>query len=375
MKFVIAIDSFKGSMTSIEAGNAARDGILKVIPDAEVVVKPVADGGEGTVDALICGLNGAKREIAVTNPLGRKIKAYYGIINDTAVIEMAAAAGIALMDRKELNPLITTTFGVGEMILDAIKNGCRNFIIGIGGSATNDGGIGMLTALGFEFLDENGEKIGFGGGELEKICIINSSNAIPELKECTFNIACDVTNPLCGENGCSAVFGPQKGATPDDVIRMDNGMRSYASVTNQYISKVDDKTEGAGAAGGLGFAFLAYLNGKLKSGINLILEQINLEENIKDADLVITGEGRLDFQSVMGKAPTGISALAKKHNVPVLAFAGSVTEDAVECNKHGIDAFFPIVRGVCTLDEAMDNKNAKKNMTAAVEQAIRLFRL
>lgn len=375
MKFVIAIDSFKGSMTSIEAGNAARDGILKVIPDAEVVVKPVADGGEGTVDALITGLNGTKREITVTNPLGRKIKACYGIINDTAVIEMAAAAGIALIDRKELNPLITTTFGVGEIILDAIKNGCRNFIIGIGGSATNDGGVGMLTALGFEFLDQNGEKIGFGGGELEKICSINSSNAITELKECTFNIACDVTNPLCGENGCSAVYGPQKGATPDDVIRLDKGMRNYALITNQCVSKVDDKTEGAGAAGGLGFAFLAYLNGKLKSGINLILEQINLEESIMNADLVITGEGRLDFQSVMGKAPTGISALAKKHNVPVLAFAGGVTEDAVECNKHGIDAFFPIVRGVCTLDEAMDNENAKKNMTATVEQAIRLFRL
>ena len=375
MKFVIAIDSFKGSMTSIEAGNAARDGILKVIPDAEVVVKPVADGGEGTVDALVDGLNGAKREITVTNPLGRRINAYYGIINDTAVIEMSAASGIALIKRNQLNPLITTTFGVGEMILDAINNGCRNFIIGIGGSATNDGGVGMLSALGFEFLDENGEKIGFGGGELEKICKINTSNVMPELKECTFSIACDVTNPLCGSNGCSAVFGPQKGATPDDVIRMDKGMKNYAEMTKKYVNRIDENTEGAGAAGGLGFAFKAYLNGELKSGINLILEQIKLEESITDADLVITGEGRLDFQSVMGKAPTGISALAKKYNVPVLAFAGSVTEDATECNKHGIDAFFPILRGISTLDEAMDNENARKNMTQAVEQAIRLFTL
>lgn len=373
MKFVIAIDSFKGSMTSVEAGNAARDGILKACPTAEVIVKPVADGGEGTVDALISGLNGIKREVLVSNPLGRKITAEYGIIGDTAVIEMAAAGGIALIEKSELNPLVTTTFGVGEMILDAIKSGCRNFIIGIGGSATNDGGIGMLSALGYEFLDKDGNSVTLSGGGLENIMDIRTENVLPELAECIFNVACDVTNPLCGENGCSAIFGPQKGATPDVVMRIDNGMRNYAQITKQKINSIDENFPGAGAAGGLGFAFMAYLNGKLKSGIKLILEQINLEESIKWADFVITGEGRLDAQTSMGKAPAGIAELAKKHQKPVLAFAGCVTDDAVLCNEHGIDALFPIVQGACTLDEAMDNNTARKNMTKTLEQVIRLL--
>ncbi|MBQ3114728.1 MAG: glycerate kinase [Clostridia bacterium] len=373
MKFVIAIDSFKGSMTSVEAGNAARDGILKACPTAEVIVKPIADGGEGTVDALISGLNGTKRDVFVSNPLGRKIKTEYGIIGDTAVIEMSAASGIALIEKSELNPLVTTTLGVGEMILDAIKYGCRNFIIGIGGSATNDGGIGMLSALGYEFLDKDGNKVELSGGGLENIMDIKTEKVLPELAECTFNVACDVTNPLCGENGCSAIFGPQKGATPDDIIRLDIGMKNYAKITKQKISFIDENFPGAGAAGGLGFAFMAYLNGKLKSGIKLILEQINLEESIKWADFVITGEGRLDAQTFMGKAPAGIAELAKKHQKPVLAFAGCVTDDAVLCNEHGIDALFPIVQGACTLEEAMDNNTARNNMTKTLEQVTRLI--
>ncbi|MBE7031682.1 MAG: glycerate kinase [Ruminococcaceae bacterium] len=377
MKAVIAIDSFKGSLTSVEAGDAIKCGIHRVFPDAEVLVRPLADGGEGTVEALVEGLGGSLRDVEVTGPAGKKVTATYGIVKDErlAVMEMSQAAGITLVSGDERNPLHTTTYGVGEMIVDAIKNGCLNFIIGIGGSATNDGGIGMLQALGFGMLDEYGKNVPYGAKGAELLARISDENVIPELSECTFNIACDVTNPLCGTLGCSAVYGPQKGATAEMVEVMDGWLENYAKITEGKFSHADQNAAGAGAAGGLGFAFPAYLNGKLRPGIELILEKTGLEEYIKDADIVITGEGRLDFQTAMGKAPIGVAKLAKKYQKPVLAFAGSVTKDADECNKQGIDAFFPILRRICTLDEAMDKESAKQNMSDAAEQAFRMLKI
>ena len=376
MKAVIAIDSLKGSLTSMEAGSAIAEGILKAYPDAEAVVRPLADGGEGTVDALVSGMGGIFREITVKDPLGRDVLAKYGIIESskTAIMEMSAAAGITLVTDSERNPLNTTTYGVGEMIKDAIANGCRDFIIGIGGSATNDGGIGMLQALGYGMLDKNGDQVPFGAKGLKELCSITNTGVIPELLECRFHIACDVTNPLCGANGCSAVYGPQKGATASMITDMDGWLECYAALTKTVNPASDAEYPGTGAAGGIGFAFLSYTNASLVPGIDLILAETKLEDYIKDADVVITGEGRLDFQTAMGKAPIGVAKLAKKYDIPVIAFAGSVTKDATECNQNGIDAFFPILRRICTLDEAMDTANAKANMTDTVEQVFRIMR-
>ena len=375
MKIVTAIDSFKGSLTSIEAGQAAADGIHRVDPDAEVIIRPLADGGEGTVEALVQGMNGLKQSIIVTGPLGTPVQCEYGIIEstNTAVIEMSAAAGITLVPDDKRNPLYTTTYGVGEMIKDAILKGCRRFIIGIGGSATNDGGIGMLQALGYGFLDKNGTQVPFGACGLEHLETITDEHVIPELASCRFRIACDVTNILCGEQGCSAVFGPQKGASPSMILKMDKWLAYYAMLARQKFPGADPKYPGTGAAGGLGFAFLTFTDAVLESGISIVLEETKLEDYIKDADLVITGEGRLDGQTAFGKAPVGVAALARKSKVPVIALAGSVTKDAVECNSHGIDAFFPVLRQITSLEEAMKPENAKSNMADTAEQLYRLI--
>lgn len=375
MKVVIAIDSLKGSLSSMEAGMAIKDGILAAKPDAEVIVKPLADGGEGTTDALIEGMNGERIDLTVTGPMHTPVDAYYGYLKDTntAVMEMASAAGITLVPDSEKNPLLATSYGVGEMINDAIQRGCRNFIIGIGGSVTNDGGIGMLKALGVRFLDENGEDAGEGGQALAKIARIDVSGMNPLLKECHIQVACDVNNPLCGKNGSTYVYGPQKGVTEDMKKKLDEAMAHFARVTSETLENDYMNTPGAGAAGGLGYAFLAYTGAALTPGIELILDAVGLEEELSGADVVVTGEGRLDFQTAMGKAPVGVARLAKKYNAKVIAFAGSVTKEATACNKEGIDAFFPILRGVCTLAEAMDPVAARNNMTATVEQVFRLL--
>ena len=377
MKVVVAIDSFKGSLSSIEAGEAAKKGILKAIPKAEVVVRPLADGGEGTVEVLSLGMSGKLENIEVTGPLGQKVTCRYGIVESKslAIIEMAKVAGITLISKADRNPLHTTTYGVGEIIKDAIVKGCRHFIVGIGGSATNDGGIGMLQALGYGILDKDGNQVSFGAKGLKEIKEIRDENVIPELKECTFRIACDVTNPLCGEFGCSAVFGPQKGADSEMIDQMDQWLSDYAYLTGEKYLKADANYPGTGAAGGLGFAFLGFTNAILESGVKIVLDETKLEDYIKDADMVVTGEGRLDGQTIYGKAPMGVAKLAKKYNKPVIAFSGSVTEDAYVCNEHGIDAFFPILRKIQTLEEAMDPVNAKENMTATVEQVFRIFKL
>lgn len=375
MKVVIAIDSLKGSLSSMEAGTAIKDGILVAKPDAEVIVKPLADGGEGTTDALIEGMNGERIDLTVTGPMHTPVDAYYGYLKDTntAVMEMASAAGITLVPDSEKNPLLATSYGVGEMINDAIQRGCRNFIIGIGGSVTNDGGIGMLKALGVRFLDENGEDAGEGGQALAKVARIDVSGMNPLLKECHIQVACDVNNPLCGENGSTYVYGPQKGVTEDMKKTLDEAMAHFARVTSETLENDYMNTPGAGAAGGLGYAFLAYTGAALTPGIELILDAVGLEEELSGADVVVTGEGRLDFQTAMGKAPVGVARLAKKYNAKVIAFAGSVTKEATACNKEGIDAFFPILRSVCTLAEAMDPVAARNNMTATVEQVFRLL--
>ena len=377
MKVVIAMDSFKGSLSSINAGNAAKAGIERVC-NAEIIVKPLADGGEGTTDALIEGLGGEYVTLSVTGPLGEKTTAKYGILSDkkTAVMEIAEAAGIVLAKRQGLNPLKATTYGVGEMILDGICRGCREFIIGIGGSATSEGGVGMLQALGYEILDDKGFPIKPGLQNLEKIDSINSKNVPKELSQCHFRIACDVTNPLCGEQGAVYVYGPQKGIFEEELPFFDEKIKYFADKTLEYTGRDCRMTKGAGAAGGLGFAFLSYLpNVELQSGIHIVLEAVGLEQDIRDADWVLTGEGSLDSQTAMGKAPVGVARLAKKYGVKVLAFAGGIETDAVECNTAGIDAFFPIVRGITTLEKAMEPSNASENMALATEQVFRLITL
>ena len=376
MKAVIAIDSFKGSLSSLEAGKAAEEGIKRVFPEAETVIRPVADGGDGTVEALVSGLDGQFIETNARDPLGRPIRAKYGILPDnTAVIEMAAASGLTLLSESERNPMLTTTYGTGELILDAVRRGCRSFIIGIGGSATNDGGIGCLQALGFGMLDKNGRQIGYGAESLSQLAAVTAENAVPELKECRFYAACDVANPLCGDNGCSAVFSPQKGADAEMIPLMDSWLMHYAEITKRFNPSASPDTAGAGAAGGLGYALMYYLNAELESGVDLIMRETRIEEDIKNSDIVITGEGCLDSQTAMGKAPVGIARIAKKYGKPVIAFSGAVRSGAELCNIYGIDAYFPVIRSICTLEQAMDKNNAYNNLSDTAEQVFRTVKL
>lgn len=378
MKIVVAMDSFKGSMDSLEAGHAVKRGIERVCrEDTEILVKPAADGGEGTMEAVTAGLGGEIVSAEVTGPLGTKVQASYGIVKEQglAVMEMAEAAGITLMEPSMLDPASATTYGVGEMILDAVRRGCRDFILGIGGSATTDGGAGMLSALGYEFLDENKKPIPLGAGALDRIREIRMDRVPEVLKQCRFRTACDVENPLLGPRGAVCVFGPQKGVKESETELFDQKMAHYADQTAAFTGKDMRMQPGAGAAGGLGFALLSYLNAVLEPGISLVLRILGLEEEIRTADLVITGEGRMDAQTAMGKVPVGVAKLAKKYGCSVVAFAGGVTRDAGKCNEAGIDAFFSIVRGVSTLEEAMKKEQAMANMEDTAEQVFRLLLL
>ena len=379
MKIVIAMDSFKDSLSSIEAGTAVCSGILRVYPDAKIKVLPLADGGEGTVEALTLGMGGELQSIEVTGPLNeQKVTAQYGILRNkkTAIIEMAAAAGLTLLPSEKRNPLYTTTYGVGEILRDAINKGCRHFIIGIGGSATNDGGLGMLQALGWQMLDSVGEAVPHNAIGLERLAVIDDSTVLPALKECTFRIACDVTNPLCGPEGCSAVFGPQKGATPEIVAAMDQSIRRFAELAETAQKKHGIKRPGAGAAGGLGFAFHTFLDGELVPGSQLCLEAIGVRDALKDADLLITGEGRMDRQTAMGKGPSGIATLAHQLSpgIRTVAVCGCALPDAEAVNEHGIDAYFPILHLPMRVEEAMEEKTARQNLHQTVTQLIRLLR-
>ena len=372
MHIVIAMDSFKGSVDSRTAGEAVATGVRRADAAASVTVVPFADGGEGTVDAIIAA-GGRLCQKTVAGPTGVPVAATYGIKGEAAVIEMAAAAGLVLVPKEARDPMHTTTFGVGELICDALDKGCRRLIVGIGGSATNDGGTGLLSALGVRFLGADGAPVARGAKGLAEIERIDLSGLDERLAACEIFVACDVTNPLCGARGCSAVYGPQKGATPETVAAMDAAMAQYAAKTAAVLPHADPEAEGAGAAGGLGFAFAAYLGATLTPGAPLVIAETGLEEKIKNADLVFTGEGRLDGQSAMGKAPVAVATLAKKYGKPVVALCGCATPDATACHAFGIDAFFPVLQAPMTVGEAMENTTAEGNIAATAEQAMRLF--
>ena len=376
MKVVIAIDSMKGSLSSLEAGRAAARGIRRARPEAEMVVKPLADGGEGTVRALTEGLEGVLRRTKVRGPLGDPVWASWGVLRDgkIAVMEMAEASGLALVPRERLDPWRASSFGTGQMIREAICHGCRDFLIGIGGSATTDGGAGMLTALGYEFLDEEGHEVEPGIGALDRIAGIRSGRKLPELEQCRFRIACDVTNPLLGHQGAVWVYGPQKGIREEEKELLDAKMRHFADKTEEYTGRDCKDRPGAGAAGGLGFAFLSYFpRAELLPGAELVMEAAGFQKEIAKADVLVTGEGRLDGQTAMGKAPAAAARLAKRYGKKVIAFAGQIGEDAGVCNQAGIDAFFSILPGIMPLEEAMRPERAAENLARTAEQVFRLL--
>ncbi len=376
MNVIVAIDSLKGSLSSLQAGAAAKAGILRAIPAATVSVKPVADGGEGTVTALVSGLSGESVTIPVTGPLGETVEATYGILPDhTAVIEMAEAAGLPLVPAEKRNPMITTTYGVGEMILHALDEGCRSFIIGIGGSATNDGGTGMLRALGCRFRKADGSEIALGAQELSELATIETEALDPRLKESHFSIACDVINPLCGPSGASYIFAPQKGADPATVRKLDTALAHLADMTAVTLGTDLRDQPGAGAAGGLGFAFASYLNGTLRPGVDIVLDAVLPESELRAADIVVTGEGSFDGQTAMGKAPVGIARRAKACGCKVIVLAGSIEHSGVRATQQNpplIDAVFPILPGAMTLEEAMHEDVAYENMEYTAEQVFRV---
>ncbi len=375
MKVVVAIDSFKGCVTSLEAGNAVKKGVLQANPSNEVVVVPIGDGGEGSLEAIVEANNGTYNNVIVKGPLLKDITCEYGVISttNTAVIEMATASGLNLISKNQRNPMNTTTYGVGQIIKDAIEHGFTNFIIGIGGSCTNDGGIGMLQALGFEFLDEYNNQIPFGAKGIEYLKTIKTDNVIPSLKKCNFKVACDVNNPLVGLNGASHIFAPQKGADNEMVIELDKLLNKYSDLVKDTLGIGDKNYPSTGAAGGLGFALMYFLNATLTSGIDLILKETNIESFIKNSDIVVSGEGKLDEQTMMGKAPIGVSKLCKKYNKPLIAISGIIDPNVTSLNENGINSYFSIINTICTLEEAMDKKTALDNITSTVEQIFRLL--
>jgi len=365
-KIVIAPDSFKGSMSAMEVCDAVEKGIRAVLPTAAIVKVPMADGGEGTVETLVKATNGKIVKINVLDPLGNEVESKFGILGDgrTAVIEMALASGLTMVPLEKRNPLVTTTYGTGQLIKGALDYGCREFIIGIGGSATNDGGVGMAQALGVKFLDKNGQEIGFGGGSLRDLEHIDLGSIDPRIKESNFKVACDVDNPLCGPKGASYVFGPQKGATPEMVKILDENLLHLAEIINRDVGVKVENEPGAGAAGGLGAGLMAFCNARLKRGVELVIEATGLEEKIKGADLVITGEGQMDFQTAHGKTPYGVAQVAKKYNIPVVALVGSIGSGVDILYEKGIDAVFSITQGPMSLEECMKNGNLLLEKTA-----------
>ncbi|WP_134685670.1 glycerate kinase [Brevibacillus migulae] len=373
MKIVIAPDSFKGSLTAQEVGAAIKKGVQKAAPTAEVVVMPMADGGEGTLQCLIDATGGQLLETTVKNPLGKDITAAFGILGDgnTCVIEMAAASGLYLIEQAERNPLRTTTYGFGQLIKAGLDRGCRHFILGLGGSATNDGGAGMLQALGFALLDEADCSIGYGGGELGRIVRIRSEHADPRLADSTFVIACDVENPFVGPNGASFVFGPQKGADAKTVQLLDDHLRHFADITQTTTGVAIHDVPGTGAAGGVSGALLAFLGGTLKSGIDIVMETTGLPEVMQGADLVITGEGQVDFQTAQGKTPCGVARLARQSGIPTIVIAGSIGEGIEALYEQGVTAVTSIANRPMRLDEAMTNAAAL--LEQAAEQIMRIY--
>ena len=380
MKIVIAPDSFKESLTAMEVANEIERGFRTVLPNAEYVKMPVADGGEGTVQSMVDATQGSIIKVNVTGPLGNKVQAFYGILGNnhpnnkkTAVIEMAAASGLHLAALSDRNPLVTTSYGTGELIVDALNRGIEHIIIGLGGSATNDGGAGMAQAIGAHLLDSSGKAIASGGAALAQLAAIDLTDLHPLIAKCSFEVACDVNNPLCGEKGASAIFGPQKGATPKMVEQLDTALAHYADIIAQ-TGIVDNRSyPGAGAAGGMGLGVMAFLGAELKPGIDIVMQTVNLAKAVKGADLVITGEGRLDSQTLHGKTPMGVAAVAKAQHIKVIAIAGCVSDDANILLQHGIDALFSITPRALPLAEVLTS--AKHNLYCTSKNIAALYAL
>lgn len=374
MRVVVAPQSLKGSLSAAQAGQAIARGVREVYPDAEIRIVPVADGGEGTTQALVDASGGRLLQREVTGPLGTPVRAFFGVMGDgrTAVIEMAASSGLPLVPPEQRDPRITTTYGVGELILAALDEGCTHFIIGIGGSATNDGGAGMAQALGARLLDAQGRELAFGGAALAGLERIEVERLDVRLQRCSFEVASDVTNPLCGPTGASAVYGPQKGATPAMVAELDAALAHYAHIIERDLGQAVQNIPGAGAAGGLGAGLLAFLHAMMRPGAQIVLEAVRLEERLREADLAITAEGRLDSQTAYGKSVGAVAALAKKYGLPVLAIAGSLEENYQELYNLGIDGIAVLPSGPMTLAEAMEQ--AERLTTETTERALRIFR-
>ena len=372
MKVVIAPDSYKGSLTAMEVANSIEEGIIKYNKNIEVVKVPMADGGEGTVQALVDATGGKIINLKVCDPLLREIDSFYGILGDgkTAIIEMAAASGLNLLHKNELNPLITSTYGTGQILNDAIEKGCRKIIVGLGGSATNDGGAGMLRALGIRFLNKEGRDIPEGGGVLKNLYKIDKKNFNTEILKCEIIVACDVDNTLCGINGATNVFGPQKGASEDDIRILDEGLSEYSKIIKREFGVDVLNVSGSGAAGGTGAAFLV-IGAKLESGVDIVIRETNLVEALKDSDIVFTGEGRIDFQTKFGKAPYGVAKEAEKIGLPVIAICGEIGEGYDELYNHGFTSIFSIVNKPMTLEESI--KDSKKLINDVSERVIRLI--
>ncbi|ELX4187345.1 glycerate kinase [Vibrio vulnificus] len=366
MKIVIAPDSYKESLTAMDVAIAIEKGFKQVLPDAHYVKLPMADGGEGTVQSMVDATGGTIIEHTVSGPLGQPVCGFFGLLGEgkTAVIEMAAASGLHLVTPAQRNPLITTTFGTGELIKAALDHGVEHIIVGIGGSATNDGGIGMAQALGIKLLDAQGNALGYGGGELAKLATIDCSQLDPRLAQVRLEVACDVDNPLCGTKGASAVFGPQKGATPDMVKILDENLAHYAAIIKQQLGADVRDMAGAGAAGGMGAALLGLLNAELRPGIEIIMDAVHLDEIVADADLVITGEGRIDSQTIHGKTPIGVARTAKKHGLPVIGIAGCLSADCGVVHEHGLDAVFAVVNRSVDLPTALAEAAENVELTA-----------
>lgn len=372
---VLAPDYFKESMTAKEVCEAMERGIRKANSQIRCIHVPMADGGEGTMQSLVDATGGRVYSKEVVGPLGNNVVAEYGILGngEIGVIEMASASGIHLVDSEKRNPLITTTFGTGQLIKACLDKGVKKLLIGIGGSATNDGGAGFIQALGGRLLDENGDDLSYGGGALAKLHTIDLSNLDERLKYVSVEVACDVNNPLCGKEGASYVFGPQKGATREMIEILDQNLSHYAEVIKEQLGKDVISKAGAGAAGGLGAGLMAFLDVKLKSGIEMVIEYANLEEKVRDADMVWTGEGSIDFQTQYGKTPLGVAMIAKKYNKPVIALAGRVGNDIDVLYDKGIDAIFGIMRGVTSIEEAL--VKGPENVEKTSENIIRLLNI
>jgi glycerate kinase len=373
MKIVIAPDSFKESLTALAVANEIEAGFREFFPDAQYVKLPVADGGEGTVQAMIDASGGRRVELQVTGPLGEPVSAFYGLMGDgaTAVIEMAAASGLELVPPARRNPLHTTSYGTGQLILNALDAGARRFVLGVGGSATNDGGAGMLQALGGRLLDAAGADLNAGGGALAALARIDLSTLDARIKDCVFDVACDVTNPLVGPQGASAIFGPQKGATPEMVERLDANLRHYAEVIVRELGQDVAAIPGAGAGGGIGAGMMVFLGGRLRPGSEIVTAAVGLDAAVADADLVITGEGRIDGQTIHGKTPIGVARVAQRHGKPVIAIAGGLASGAAAVHAHGIAAVFGSVSRPCTVEEAMASaafnvRSAARNIAAVL---------